>query len=228
MSQTAEEFLAHAGAADYDPVARREYYLKTRELKGRPKAALEPLPAKTKAPPKSPEQKAAEKAMKDIARAKKAGNKAGLAKAKETIRKNQQFESNALRFFSQVQQKALIEAAEKARTEIKEKLEKALGNASSERQRKLDSLPKVPDNASTAVRFRIEAARQKEIALINQAANNDRKSANDSAGTDREKVTSELKGAIDTARENFRVKFAEMQAKYASQTQSAQSRYQKS
>lgn len=228
MSPRADEFLAHYASEYYDPVKAREYYLRTRELKGREKAKPEPLPSKTKSSPKTPEEKAQAKAASNAKKMRNASNKAALAKAKETILKNKQFESNALRFFSQVQQKALIDAAEKARTEIKEKLEKALNDATAERQRKLDALPKVPDNASTAVRLRIEAARQKEIDLINKAANNDRKSATDSAGTDREKVTTELKSALDSARETLRQKMSEMQTKYAAETQRAQSRYKRS
>lgn len=61
MTQEARDFiLAHA--AEYDPAKRREYYLRTRKLKGRPKGGRQPAPKGKPSPFDSAKLKARRKA----------------------------------------------------------------------------------------------------------------------------------------------------------------------
>ena len=194
-----DEFLAHYASEYYDPVKAREYYLRTRELKGRNPAKLT-----------TPQQKDR------------------WAVAKDQINQHKKYESNTLKWFTKAHMTQLREKAEKTRAEITEKLEKAFADASSDRERRIAALPKIPENASPQTRQRIQAARNKELAKIEESTRNTKTSATTEAGENREAVANELRDAIDSTRELYKTKVEEMVAKYEAVTQQEYDRISKS
>lgn len=209
-----QDFLAHEGTQLYDPVKAREYYLRTRELKGRTSSAG----LKTKR----------QKEAFAIA-------KSGLSEAKKE-------ESKVLGETRNTETKALREKASAQRIEIRDKLKAIMERLTANRkadlediaadvESKIAALPPIPKGLSPKQRQERALERSEEIAKIRGDAATDRAdvsadtkatktSERESVKAEREALGSELKASIDKARETYETLKTEMKAKYEAETQS--------
>jgi hypothetical protein len=181
----------------YDPVKAREYYLRTRELKGRKKGSSTPPPARKKRPQRESKE--------DIEEREKG--------ALDLIKKNYQAETEALRENASKRREAIkeklsafleqvSEATEQKSVKIsdqnkseKEKIAaKRKADAeqiSADAKRKIAQLPEMPKNLNSYSQRRWRKKRSEELAKIRGEA--------DSA---REKVFNEASQEIDKANAN--------------------------
>ena len=156
---------------EYDPVARRERYLRERQLLGPRKRAVPTVGTEGRHQPKGPKDKedkkgrssaraAASKAVseahrKDVEKIKTAANarkEAISAKLQEVLQK--------LNTEKDIKQKAL---------EIEK--EKKLADIAADKEAKLAAIPDIPSNASPALYASIQKRRSKAIRKINGEAN---------------------------------------------------------
>lgn len=223
-----DDFLAHEGTRVYDPVKAREYYLRTRELKGRTSSKELKTDAK--------------KEDWQVARA-------GLREAKKG-------ESKALGEARTAETTALREKATAKRTELREKLKAVMEKLTEARkadladltdeskkiaeqvEAKIAALPPIPDGITAKQKAKLQAERTEEIAKIRGDAkedkaeiSEDKKSVSadtkakktterESVKAEREAVGTELKASIDKARETYETLKTEMKAKYEAEYQS--------
>lgn len=196
----------------YDPIKAHEYYLKTRDLKGRRST----------------------KGFTDV-------QKQGVAyvdnqiatKKKDSLKSasdNNQAEIQKLHEAAQAHQKALSDklAGYLAQLAINQKSDTQ--KLSDDTQSKIDALPPIPQGISKAQKAELSAKRKDEIAKIRGEANASRGSISDrfssvkdglktSVSVDRSKVTDELKASIDTARTNYEKLKQDLIKKYEQQAQ---------
>ena len=223
-----ENFLAHSGDRVYDPAKAREYYLRTRELKGRTSSKELKTDAK--------------KEDWQIARS-------GLREAKKD-------ESKVLRETRTAEMKALRDKATEKRTEIRDKLKAIMEKLTAERkddladltaesedikkqvEAKIAALPPIPDGITSKQKAKLQAERTEEIAKIRGDAAEDRKDISEdkksvsadtkakkttereSVKAEREAVGTQLKATIEKARESFKTLSDEIKTKYEAEYQS--------
>ncbi len=173
-----DSVLQHAETKYYDPAKAREYYLRTRELKGRQRGAL-----KTESKRQAWDY-----------------SKAAIEESKD---KDLEVLSEGKR---QVIEKARANA-EKRRDEIREKLSELLTRltekTANDVAQKIASLPPIPKGISKEKRSELAAERREEILKIRGEAASDKDSARNSASSDRERVRAELKETIEVARSAY-------------------------
>lgn len=154
--------------SDYDPAARREYYLRTRELKGR-QAAQEQEVNKKKSKAEKEKDAAANKAKGD-------SNWARSQVSKEISEKNQKdvAQVRALikakgdeitKKFQEVMAKLLSDADRKEKELTKERDAK-LAKVAAEKKAKLAAVPPIPENASPQTYEKLRLKRIKMIKKI--------------------------------------------------------------
>lgn len=175
------DFLQHYSSEFYDPVKAHEYYLKTRELKGREKKMTE-------------QQKSAWNYAKgNIATAKKKelGTAAdNNAKAMAMLRENATSKRDAISkkltlLFTKIaadrttKVDALAAIRDATRQQGAEALRKRLQKISDDATSKIDNLPAIPDGLPKEQRAKLVAERRKEIAAIRGEAFTARKAVSD-------------------------------------------------
>lgn len=148
------KLIAHYADPNYDPIKAHEYYLRVRELKGRKKED------------DSEERKAAELSKMQAENEKNKNAELGKlgpgdkdAKVKSEKTKAVKAKGDALR--QKLTTTVKKDQAQKEASAIAERL-----RLEKEKQTKLDALPPIPNNISTAQRAILFANRQKEIAKI--------------------------------------------------------------
>lgn len=197
-----ESYLSHAQPQFYDPVKAHEYYMKTRELKGRREGL------------KTDTQKQAFAFSKtEIAKAKKGESEAAAANHKKLM---EQTRANA----------------EAKRTEIHDKLKALMERLSAETAAdsaaataKIKALPPIPKGLSKQATARAAFERSQKIALIRgevekgrDTAKLNRQNARDSATADRDKLRTDVKASVDTARANYTALKEKLKKKYETAT----------
>lgn len=180
-----DEFLEHAVKQPYDPVARRERYLRERELKGRTSGAGKVLlPTKRSSKDKTPEKQTAQQ-------------KAVTAAQKQAQRR---IENISKKLEDWVESRRLSDAKDSRQI-------------TADAKRKIEALPEIPKWVTPATRQRLLKARQLEAARIREDAGKEKNrqsriSANkqkDKAAAsqkEREKVAKDLKAAIEKIRKS--------------------------
>lgn len=182
--------LSHASV--YDPVKAHEYYLRTRELKGRSTSGMTEKQREGAAYVKSKVTEDRDNALALVGIAKKQD----VEKLRATAQQRRQELSEKLR--------AIMESLSgKTRTDRE--------NVSKDVQRKIDALPEIPKGLSKEATAKLVAERNEKIAQIREAGQADRdkvtteaRSTRDKERTtalkDRETVRTELKDAIEATR----------------------------
>ncbi len=189
-------FIAHYASEYYDPVKAREYYLRTRELKGRQPS--------TKA-----EKQAWDYANANIAVAEKKDQVTAAEAHKAAI---EQIKTNAAKRQEEIRAKIkeiLINLASDKKAQI-EQISKDVAD-------KIAALPEIPKNISKDARAKLVAKRQEEIDKIRGDAKT--KIASVSSGAQAKKIseiessrsTSEqIKANVQASIENARGKYLEL------------------
>lgn len=160
-----EKFIAHEGKDYYDPVKAREYYLRTRELKGRRKSS------DIKGDDKKQQWANSQKFLNA---GKKKEQTAEALKYKDNV--------NKVRFLVAVRQKQLsaqikqilekvAEEAKKERESIAKERDAKLENLAADVKKKLESLPPIPKGVSEEKAIELRRERSEQILSIkNEAA----------------------------------------------------------
>jgi hypothetical protein len=173
--------------SDYDPVARREYYLRTRELKGREKAKEEPKAKsvdsgkpKVQLGPKLLGKTDPEKEKKSTGsaanKAKSDRNWANAQVRKEISQKQQKDVANIRALatlkrtevtnkFKAIMTKLTTESEQKGKELTKERDAK-LAKVAADRKAKLAAIPDIPDNVSPEVYEALRLRRIKKIRKV--------------------------------------------------------------
>ena len=206
-----EEFLeAHLshGKSRYDPVKAHEYYLRTRELKGR----------RSTSELKGNKKKEAWAYTKDQVQKER---KESLIDAAE----------NKQQAVAQLREKAQ-ERREELREKLRDIMESLTDNAQTSRERisnqvdaAIAALPKMPEGLSKEDAAKFAAKRREEIARIRGEAKESRTKLGEETKSvrgvergkmaeERVRVATELKSSVDSAREKFKVAREAIKAKY--------------
>lgn len=204
-----EAFIAHYASQYYDPAKAREYYLRTRELKGR------------------------------RGRLKTEAQRTAWSYAKNQIKEARTKDLGTLSESHKQTKIKLRETAKGRREEIREKLKLAIEKLveeqrkdreaiSEDTKRQIAALPPIPKGISSEDRERLALERREKIAQIRgegakdrdaASTQEDRDSERETAQGDREKVRVELKARIDEARETYNTLKETLKAKYETEYQ---------
>lgn len=237
-----EVFLEHYASQYYDPVKAREYYLRTRELKGRSESNLK-SEAKKEAwgYTKSKVGEAQNAELDAAAEAHK--------QAVESIRKMIGLMREAITQKLKEAMDKITQASEEEHARIAEKRAAKLEELAKETAKKIAAVPKVPKGLSKEVAAQAAAERSDALAAIRGEAKQQRQkvvedaadeaenfdkgvgniteAARGSANLDRQKVAEGLKGAVENARKQLEAKKQQVKAKYESVYQSEYDAIQK-
>lgn len=237
----ADEFIAdllhEAGQFQnaYDPVKAHEYYIRTRELKARGAASVNPAGGAKKGKNKQPNPLVE----------KKKGELGGLADKHKQARKALQEVAKGKReeIAKKIQEVAKQVAAKTAESQKALQLEKqsAVKDLSTRTQALIAALPPLPKGASLPTMARIRAKRQGEINKIQGAANAERlaldndftgksnKIASDAkfyngaaiAGAQKSQVdlASTIKGSVAKAQADYKAKQLVVTTKYKAESE---------
>jgi hypothetical protein len=200
-------FLKH-GETRYDPVKAHEYYMKTRELKGR----------------------------RSSSQLKGAVKKEGWAYTKKQVEEERKSTLENAGSTNKEAVAQLREKATARREEIRGKLEQAMlrlttdsktarEGISADVKSKIDALPKMPEGLTKQQKSEFAAKRREEIAKIRGEASQKREDVSvyvdkaregerDFADVDREQVASELKDSLDKAKAAYESAKENIKAKY--------------
>lgn len=228
-----EDFLAHYASEYYDPAKAREYYLRTRELKGR-SAAL-----------KTDNQKAGwayaknqiDTEKKATLEAIAAENQAALETLRSTATDTRKSISEKLKTLLGL----LTNATENERTRISKDRQANLERIAEETKTKIAAVPEVPKGLSKERTAELRTERRLEIAKIRGDAKVERQqvaensaaesaaisdsvadvktSVKDAASKEREQVATDLKDSVDKARGKYALLKEEVKAKYEAKYQ---------
>ena len=185
----ADEFLAHYSSKYYDPAKAREYYLRTRELKGR----------ETRAPLESDEKKEKWAVVKD-----------GINTAKKS-------EAEKLKFYKGVHRQQIQTKAEDAREEVRSKLKATLERLKADRERQIAALPEVPKTGSKAEKERVRLERAEALAKINGETKSERAKTSEEASVSRNNIGTMLKAAAQKAQVDYNTLMSNLKSKYAAE-----------
>jgi hypothetical protein len=235
IDEVIETIVSHATSKYYDPVKAHEYYLKTRELKGRKKAQTLT----------SDKQKEGWAYVQD---------QIGKAEGKETETATKAAQDRLAKMQEAAMQRrdAIVKQLEETMSKLVEertaRLSKIIDDAQAEAkgiadaaQAKIDALPPIPEGIPKSRRQAYMRTRVKEIARIRNdaAAQQDgvmskaseeankvvgetsekALSANEAASSASAKVASELQTSIKTAQDNYAKLRQQLAAKYDAQRQ---------
>lgn len=228
-------FLAHYSSEYYDPAKAREYYLRTRELKGR--QSISGLKTQEK-------KQAFTYVKKQIGEAKK-GERETASEAIKSVVEQAREAATARREEVSEQLSLLLKTLTDNRKSESEKIsemkKREAKKISEEASRKILALPPIPKGISKEQRAELSAKRSEEIANIRGDATNERsalsgkieseqKALSDESNKDiakkretsiaeREKVTSELKATVKNARAEYETLKDNLKSKYENATQ---------
>lgn len=173
-----ERFLAHYASEYYDPVKAREYYLRTRELKGRQSSS--DLTVKGNKGRSEQRKQAWDYAKNQISEREKSDQTSlseSRKQAVEAARAVAEGRRNEISFQLKALFASLIEKSGKGNQDIEVQKQTALDKLTEQTQAKLtdlkdkafkeiDSLPKIPQGISDERRARLVAQRDQKIAQI--------------------------------------------------------------
>jgi hypothetical protein len=223
-----QKSLQHAPNDDYNPAKAHEYYMRTRELKGRDKSSKDPpskTSGKTSGGGKGSTKKQAQAEEAERGRLQADANRKTAEAAAEQHKK----EVAVITYLASVYQKKIQQkfnemfariAGEKELSgkTLAEKQAASLKRINEEAAAKIEAIPKIPENASKAERARLQEERQKALDLIrgdvkkqtadvnSEYANNKTKAAkdlNDKTQFFKALSASEMNNAKDTARKSI-------------------------
>lgn len=235
VEEILSNFLAHASSKYYDPVKAHEYYLRTRELKGRQSGKDLKTEKKKQAWAYSKQQiKEARTAELDAAKEQTRQDKEELRSVARSYREELSAKLKTvidkLSDYSSTEHEKISEASAAERERI-----------SSEVDRKIAALPEIPKGISKERRAELAAERKAKIAKIRgdakaersdltsstkqeraalSSAVKDEKNANrQSTKVEKEKLASDLKATITKAKEMYDTLREEIKAKYEAELQ---------
>ena len=212
VQEVINDILAHSKRV-YDPVKAREYYLRTRELKGRQSSSG--LKTETK--------KQQWQYVKDQV---KGERKEAFDTAKEDQKKTVQ----TLRAGALARREKLRDKLKTAIAALTENRKDDLEDVSEDVDSKIAALPLVPKGVTKERRIKLSAERKEKIAEIRGEAKEERASVStdtkeaktktrETASVDRTAIATNLKGSIDTARSNYKKLKDDLKAKYEAEYQ---------
>ena len=171
------DFLAHYASKYYDPVKAHEYYMRTRELKGR---------------------------QRSTAALNEEGKKV-WAYTKEQIDGQKKVDKAKAKLESEQKMKDLRAKAEKTKAAISQSLKKFEETLAKRRTAELEKLmgEKIPEGLSEEERAKRIAARNKKISKIYSDSKKDRARKAKSLSAEQSQVAAELQSAISAARETY-------------------------
>lgn len=200
-----EDYLEHASAKYYDPVKAHEYYLRTRELKGR----------------QSTSQLRTDK------------QKQAWTYSKDQIRQARQRELASAGERNRVQSERLRNAAKQRGEEIREqlsalmeKMSKDITAESEAAATKIRRLPPIPKGLSPSAAAAAREKRAQEIARIRgevdrsrELSDTARNKARETSRANLDTVRVELQKTLDTARSNYEKLKENLKAKYEKESE---------
>lgn len=200
-------FLAHYASEYYDPVKAREYYLRTRELKGKQNTSeLTVKNGKKVNRERTDLRKQAWSYTKDqIAEAKKAelkriaeDRKAIVEKSRETAEVRREEISNKLTTLLETLTGRRAETAEAIEAYTENQLEQVeahrIARAEAIRkaaERRIKAIPPVPEGVQGPARERLVAARAKKVAKINGDVSSEIGAVSNEAAAEREAISAD-------------------------------------
>lgn len=201
-----ETYIYHYASQYYDPVKAHEYYMRTRQLKGRTTKGM------------TKEQKEKWKYVKSQITSEKKTKVTALSEQKKRQIAEQQAKAK------QTRERISARLAELAK-KLSEKATKDKNQVDARTQAAIDRLGKIPENLSREQKAKLIEKRQKYIdnlrgksksdkADISEDAQEGQASAKNSAATERTKVGNDLRAAVTKARETFAKSKEELKAKY--------------
>lgn len=168
--------LTHYASKYYDPVKAHEYYMRTRQLKGRRSSS----------------------ALTDE-------GKEAWAYTKEQITTSKKENVETLKTNKEQQIEALRNESEKTKERILDKLSELKEKINATRKTRLESLlnQKIPENLSKEERARRIAMRDKQIAKLYSDSKRDKAKATKSSNKELKDVGAKLQASIKAAREAY-------------------------
>jgi hypothetical protein len=189
--QIATKILKHYASEYYDPVKAREYYLRTRELKGRRST------------------RKLTKAGREVWKVAKSEIDAEKKTTYEDARETQKKEVTVIR-----------EKAKKKREALAAKIKKAMLELTSDTKAKIEAVPKVPKGLPKEARAKAAEERRKKIEKIRGESKQERKESSNKGRADRLKISADLKGSVEKARANYEQIKERIKADYEQKYQS--------
>lgn len=231
-----EDFLEHYASEYYDPNKAREYYLRTRELKGRQKSSDLKSDAKKEAWSKAKAQNESEKQSALQLHAEKNRRDLALIRGLSQMQRQRIVEK-----FKDIFKK-LSEEVQSESEDLAAKRKQDLEKISADAQSKIAALPPIPDGVSAKRKAELTAIRAKEIDKIRGDANTAKTAVNDAhadavekasektsdkrefvktlnAG-ERDAVRDEMKKSLDRARSNYTAIKDRVRGEYEEKAQS--------
>lgn len=228
---SAEEFIAHYASEYYDPVKAKEYYERTKQLKGRkPKAS----------DLKGDKKKGAWDYTKDQIGESKKNELENLSEQRRAFL--EEVRDKAAERRKQISEKlkevldALTEDKSATNEQLSEVKKAETKRISEEAAAKIDALPEIPKGVSKERRAELVAERKEEVAKIRGEADSQKaelaeavkseknlkawytavgkNEQREGASVEREKVGDELKATVEKARVEFKQKSEQVKAKY--------------
>lgn len=228
---SAEAFIAHYASEYYDPVKAKEYYERTKQLKGRkPKAS----------DLKGDKKKGAWEYTKDRIGEAKRNELDNLAEQRREFLEEVRDRASEKRKRISEKLKEVLNALteDKALTneQLSEVKKQETKRISEETAAKIDALPEIPKGVSKERRAELVAERKEEVAKIRGEADSQKaelaeavkteknlkawytaagkNEQREGASVEREQVGNELKATIEKARVDFKSKSKQLKAKY--------------
>lgn len=170
--------LMHYASKYYDPVKAHEYYMRTRELKGKRSAST----------------------LNDE-------GKKIWSYTKQRITEEKKAETDRQKEEHAKQIEQLRQRAAQSRERITEKLTRlngAITRAAATTRKRINSQYKVPKNAPEEVRERLLGMKNRRLSELENAASSDKARNSSDIKAVRERVSTELKSAISAAREAYK------------------------
>jgi hypothetical protein len=199
-------FIAHYASEYYDPAKAREYYLRTRELKGRDKAQPETKKTKEQRQQEAERERqrssANQFAQRNIAATERKAMQDAVQANKETVaRIRTLITARRQQIIDQVgaYMEALATESEQRREKIAKSREEKLQKIAEDAEIKVASLPEVPKGISRERAAALNAERRRKIAQIRGDAERDRGVVAEAAESELEKLNSDItkkRGAV--------------------------------
>jgi hypothetical protein len=192
-----QDYLIHYANPNYDPAKRREYYLRTRKLKGR-----------------------------DGGRNVEVDSSRGSRLRSSPRRPVKNLESDKNDFENRIQalQAHAQERMREISNKIRKFVEQKQIRIDDKTQAKIDALPKIPKNASAETKARLAEFRRQEIAQIRATGAQEKATTSQNAterlDAARKRVVQDLRAAIEKARGEYQRSARDIVAQNRSRLQS--------
>lgn len=214
------EYFAHYASEYYDPAKAREYYLRTRELKGRTAGNLKTENKKIGWQYAKNQIDAQKKTTLDTANAE---NNAAIEATRTAATAKRKEIAGQIKAFMQ----RLSEQATAERENLSTVQQAELERISSKAEADIAALPEIPKGVSKEKRAELTAERSQKIAEIRGEATLERSNVRDAISTNRKALSTEVSSVKDTARETATAERERISGELKSAVETTKANYEK-